>query len=224
MDWMNQNSNDIVGKTIAEQVTNKLRYEIIRNIIPVGSQITVKAIAERYNVGLMPVRDAFKILNSERLLEITPYKNARVLKIDKKFISNVYDIVRQLERMMAEELAISGDKKVIGEMQEINEQIKNFSYSIDAVPDYLKLNYAFHMKIADASANDIAISLYKYYWEGILISMRQVYFSSLSRFKEIIREHDAIIEAIRAGDVEKTDRCVKLHAIESRKDFMEKDI
>jgi len=99
----NEEYNPIDSKTIAERVADRLRGDILQKRIPEGSRITVKEIAQRYGAGLTPVRDAFQVLKSERLLEITPYTHARVLKLDKSFIKNVYDLVRQLECMMAEE-------------------------------------------------------------------------------------------------------------------------
>ena len=84
----------IVGQTMADYVADRLRMDIIQKRIPADSIITVKDISERYNVSLMPVRDAFHTLKGERFLEVVPYKHVKVLRIDREYVSNVYDFAR----------------------------------------------------------------------------------------------------------------------------------
>ena len=56
--------------TVAAQVTERLRSDIINKNIEPGSKITIKEISERYGVSNMPVREAFRTLEGEKLLEI----------------------------------------------------------------------------------------------------------------------------------------------------------
>ena len=63
--------------TVASKVTERLREDIISKKIEAGSRITIKEISERYGVGSMPVREAFRTLEGENLLEINPYKGAQ---------------------------------------------------------------------------------------------------------------------------------------------------
>lgn len=68
--------------TVASKVTERLREDIISKKIEAGSRITIKEISERYGVGSMPVREAFRTLEGENLLEINPYKGATVISFD----------------------------------------------------------------------------------------------------------------------------------------------
>lgn len=58
--------------TVASKVTERLREDIISKKIEAGSRITIKEISERYGTSNMPVREAFRTLEGEKLLEITP--------------------------------------------------------------------------------------------------------------------------------------------------------
>ena len=61
------------GNTLASKVTERLREDILSHKIEAGSHITIKNIAEIYGVSPMPVREAFRILEGENLLEVSPY-------------------------------------------------------------------------------------------------------------------------------------------------------
>ena len=76
----------INNATIASRVTEQLREDIINKIIEPGSRITIKEISERYGTSNMPVREAFRTLEGEKLLEINAYKGATVQQINQNFV------------------------------------------------------------------------------------------------------------------------------------------
>ena len=83
--------------TVASKVTERLREDIISKKIEAGSRITIKEISERYGTSNMPVREAFRTLEGEKLLEINAYKGATVLCIDETFVREIYGLLRALE-------------------------------------------------------------------------------------------------------------------------------
>lgn len=213
--------SEIVSNTIAARVADQLRQDILQKKIPEGSRITVKEISERYGVGLSPVRDAFQVLKSERLLEIVPYKHAQVLTLDHSFIENVYEYVAWLEKMMASHLLAENDPDVVAELADINAQLKDV---MDAEPfdrkAYLKLNRRFHDLFSHHEANDIVTEQYQFYSENILTATRSAYFPSDERLKAVLAEHDAIIEALKAGNEEELVKRVYEHSANAKADFL----
>ena len=127
---VNESSNQyVVGQTMADYVADRLRMDIIQKRIPADSIITVKDISERYNVSLMPVRDAFHTLKGERFLEVVPYKHVKVLRIDREYVSNVYDFARAIECLLIEDLLENGDEALYTELERINNRMRRLSDS-----------------------------------------------------------------------------------------------
>ena len=85
-----EDTKDLIsGKTIAVQIAEQLRVDILSRVIEPGSRITVKEIADRYNVSAMPVREAFNMLVGEQLLELNPYRGATVMAVTSELMAQL---------------------------------------------------------------------------------------------------------------------------------------
>ena len=107
--------------TVASKVTERLREDIISKKIEAGSRITIKEISERYGTSNMPVREAFRTLEGEKLLEINAYKGATVLCIDETFVREIYGLLRALECLIYESALPYIDDELIDELKAVNE-------------------------------------------------------------------------------------------------------
>lgn len=105
--------------TVASKVTERLREDIISKKIEAGSRITIKEISERYGTSNMPVREAFRTLEGEKLLEINAYKGATVLCIDETFVREIYGLLRALECLIYESALPYIDDELIDELKAV---------------------------------------------------------------------------------------------------------
>jgi len=215
----------VPGQTMADYVADKLRMDIIQKRIPADSIITVKEIAERYNVSLMPVRDAFHTLKGERFLEVVPYKHVKVLRIDKNYVRSVYDFARAIECLLIEDLIEKGDEEIYAKLERINNRMRRLSDEerIDA-EELTQLNTQFHNVLYDPSTNDVAKTYFKYYSDTILNALRAEYKVEQSRLKSMVEEHQELIDAARSGDLEQLKACMTRHCIEARDDFLKHEL
>lgn len=222
----NESSNQyVVGQTMADYVADRLRMDIIQKRIPADSIITVKDISERYNVSLMPVRDAFHTLKGERFLEVVPYKHVKVLRIDREYVSNVYDFARAIECLLIEDLLENGDEALYTELERINNRMRRLSDEEYIDPEELtQLNTQFHTLLYSTSRNAVAKHYFTYYSDTILNALRTEYKVEQSRLKSMVEEHEALIEAARAGDLEKLQKSMTKHCIDAKNDFLKNDL
>ena len=109
------------NSTIAAKVIEHLREEIILGSLSEGEHITIKQIADAYNVSPMPVREAFRALEGEKLLEIVPYKGAVVRRIDERFFLEVLEMCDALEAYMTEKAMGKIGEAEIGQLMQIND-------------------------------------------------------------------------------------------------------
>ena len=94
----------------SEAVYQKLKEQILHLELPPGSAISEIDTAAKYDVSRTPVRDAFKMLESEGLLEIRPHIGTFVSLIDLNMISDILYMREVLEQAVLKDLAVSLDK------------------------------------------------------------------------------------------------------------------
>lgn len=94
----------------SEAVYQKLKEQILYLELPPGSAISEIDTAATYEVSRTPVRDAFKMLESEGLLEIRPHIGTFVSLIDLNMISDILYMREVLEQAVFKDLTTSYDR------------------------------------------------------------------------------------------------------------------
>lgn len=207
------------GETIAAKVIARLREEIILGRLSEGEHITIKEIADRYQVSHMPVREAFRALEGERLLEIIPYKGAVVRTIDETFFLEILGVCDALEAHMTEAAMFKTGQEELNKLREINAQIKALKDTPQDRKRHVKLNTTFHSAIFSWAGNGLAQAQHSYF-HSLASMVRGRYSHSYSRIQEVAREHDAIIDAMEHHDVYELKRVLDLHARNARENLV----
>lgn len=78
---------------------NVIREAIIRGDFKPGERLKQSDLAEKMGVSRMPVREAFRKLESEGLIKLEPHKGAVVKSISIKDIEEIYALRSELEKM-----------------------------------------------------------------------------------------------------------------------------
>ncbi|OUS12613.1 GntR family transcriptional regulator [Rhodospirillales bacterium 47_12_T64] len=84
-------------QTITEAVAEALREEILSGQQKEGAQLRQDAIASRFNVSRIPVREALRQLEAEGLVTFYAHKGAVVSALSRAEIRELFDIRRLLE-------------------------------------------------------------------------------------------------------------------------------
>ena len=91
-------------------VYEKLKEQILHLELPPGSAISEIETAEKYQISRTPVRDAFKMLEGDGLLEIRPHIGTFVSLIDLNMISDILYMREVLEQAVFRDLTSIYDK------------------------------------------------------------------------------------------------------------------
>ena len=75
----------------------KVQKDILSGKIPANSKLTEQAICKKYNVSRTPVREAFRQLESDGLIENIPNRGAYVIGLSSRDISDLFDLRRTFE-------------------------------------------------------------------------------------------------------------------------------
>ena len=193
-------------------VYDLLRDEILDLTLPPGSPIDEVQLAERFSMSRTPIREALVRLAGEGLIDTLPNRTTMVSNIDFLNLHTFFDAITLMYRMttrLAAEHHRPDDLLIISA-----HQIK-FASAV-AAQDALAMiatNRDFHAAIAEAGRNPYFTALFcRLLDEGRRI-LRLYYQSFDDRLpRRYVHEHEEMIAAIAAHDIDAADRLAKSHA------------
>lgn len=124
--------------TLHLKVCNVIREAIIRGDFKQGERLKQSDLAEKMGVSRMPIREAFRKLESEGLIIMEPHKGAVVKSISIEDIKEIYALRSELEKMAVHQsvnLLTEEDIKqlsfLVSEMENANDADTFVQYNID---------------------------------------------------------------------------------------------
>lgn len=92
-------------RTIAEQIADACARRIVEGGLAGGERLTEQEVADRFGVSRGPVREAFRLLERRRLVELTPRKGARVRPLSLETMAHLFDVRIALAGLAARAMA-----------------------------------------------------------------------------------------------------------------------
>ena len=92
-------------ETLAVQIAQYVSDKIIRSELKPGEKIQEEKLAEELGVSRSPVREALRILEKDRLVEVVPRHGARVTEMSGEFVDHLFDILAELYALGARRFA-----------------------------------------------------------------------------------------------------------------------
>jgi DNA-binding GntR family transcriptional regulator len=197
------------GTTVGHLVSC-LREGILYGRYAPGQRLIETDLTREFGVSRGPLREAFRRLSAEGLIESIPNRGAAVRRLTRKETHELFEIRMALEMLCAELAARNiGSPGIRARFEDAIAPI--WSDLPRNVPSaYLDENKLFHQAVADAGGNDQLTAL------GRQMQLPLIMFQlSGALTPEILgqsnAEHRAIAKAILAGDVEGAARAMRAH-------------
>jgi len=194
-------NTQIHWRTKTEMIHSTLREAIMSGDLKPGERIVLSKVASDLGVSTIPVREAIKQLATEGLIDLSAHSEATVSRLSEKDFRELADIRVLLESYaakLATELStpefIAELKEELAEMQDCVDQV-NYKY-------YGVMNLNFHRTIYAFCGNEQLEKLI----DSITVRTyraRAIFSYNQSRLRESFAEHQAIVEAIVAGQAER---------------------
>lgn len=189
-----------------------LRDEILDLTLAPGSPIDEIQLAERMEMSRTPIREALVRLASEGLVTTLPNRSTVVSNIDFLNLHTFFDAITLMYRVTTR---LAGENRTDADLEIIRANQAAFAKAVqdqDALA-MISTNRAFHAAISDAGRNPYFTSLFcRLLDEGR--RMLRLYYSSYNDQlpKQYVIEHDDMIDAIAAQDIDACDRIATAHA------------
>lgn len=194
-------------------VYDRLREEILDLTLAPGTPIDEITLAERLSMSRTPVREALARLAGEGLVTALTNRSTVVAPIDFANLNAFFDALTLMYRAttrLAAEYRGEGDLTAIRAAQE------RYAIAVDAGDEALMIarNRDFHMAIAAAGRNPYYNQLFARLLDEGRRILRLYYYPDFEPGAPhpYVLEHDAIIAAIEARDIDLCDTLAKAHA------------
>jgi DNA-binding GntR family transcriptional regulator len=205
--------------SVVDVVTRDLRHKIIRGVLTSGQRIKEIEVAREFNTSRPPVRESFKILESEGLITIRPRRGAFVSEITEKDIWEIYTVYAALTDL-AIELAIEKvSAEDIGKLENCIKKMEEGLYQEpEDVEKYHKYHRMFHENILQIAENNrltkICISL-----NNQTLKFSKIIFSNKEYRMATFQKHKEILETIRRKNKDRAKRVSYDHVMEGMKNL-----
>lgn len=197
------------GVTLAESLRQRLEAAIASGRIEPGARLDEQEIAAQYGMSRTPVREAFRLLAANNLVELRGRQGATVRSIGAHALIEMFQVMAELEglcaRLAARRMNAAQKAKII----EIHERLKSISGSGD-IDLFYDVNQEFHEVIYEASHNAFLAEQTRKLRNQVAAYRRRVTHMP-NRIADTIREHEAIMEAIFAHDSERAHSAMRDH-------------
>jgi DNA-binding GntR family transcriptional regulator len=212
-------SFDVAGTDEAvasRRIANSLRDSILVGKLAPGARVYQEEIAAQFGASRLPVREAFRILESEGLIMLKSNSGAWVAKLDLKECVEIYRIRERLEPLALGESIGGLSESTIGTIEQLSIDIEN-STDIDT---FLKLDRQFHLLTYQACEMRSLMNMVERFWNTTQ-QYRRAYTALLGMEKRwiIYYEHRLLVDAIKRRDGEEAERVLHGHIRRTRREL-----
>ena len=209
---MNKPAIPLKVKGVSSSVVTYLKNQIISGSLKPGQKLNEIVLSEQLGVSRPPLREAFRVLESEHLVYTAPRKGAFVTDLSLKDLRDLYQVREMIECYAIELLKNVKKKKLL----ELEFALKKAS-SLEPPRDDLEKTMDYHKQFAEFHEALIRIAD-----NARLAGFYDVISSNLTRYQLIylyvpgsgirsVAEHQRIFAKIKAGAYEEAKGLMKKH-------------
>lgn len=201
-------------------ISQRIREDIVANVLPFGSRLTINMLAERYATSHTPVREALHELSGEGIVVTEPNRGAWVRAIDARFVAELMDLRAGIEARLARLAAERATPAQIATLREIEVRLEAHLADGDHA-GALDANREFHGVINAAAASPASADIVSRHWL-LLAALWQRYGYEPTRFDGVVNDHQHLIMAIAARDGHAAELIIGAHVMKSKQSLIQR--
>lgn len=206
-------------QTLANQLANELRRNILRGKLLPGAPIKERDNATEMGVSRTPMREAIRILAKEGLVELRPSRSPIVATLNFKEISDQAEVLIALEKLSAELACKHATDQDIERIESIVDYMADHFDDTDPL-DMFEIDMSFHTAIAEASHNLALAETHRSFlqrlWHPRYLAAKQ-----RRNRARVVNEHTDILVALRTRDEGEARGAIDIHLWRLAEDIRE---
>lgn len=184
-------------RSLRDETVDEMRRMILDGVLGPGEHLSEASISERLGVSRHPVREAFRRLEAEGLLQSLPRRGVRVVELDSDELKIVREVRLALELIAVRRTVERGDQATMSALRAALEEGRAAASAGDR-ERILELNDEFHELLASGGGS-------RFLTETLRSARNQSYHlvgGKSAAVRQSWDEHAAIIQATLDRDTE----------------------
>jgi len=206
-----------VGPISREMLSSKIKDRIMQLVLEgelqPGDRVVETRIARELGVSQSPVREAIRDLAGVGIIEIEPFRGARVRRFTLAEFLDDMEIRGELEAIAARRAATRITDDEIARLETLVEEMHALGEDGDAHGQALK-NTEFHQRVVIAAGSEALLRVWR-----LLEPFARTYVTAMIPGTDLVwlgDRHGSIVAALRAGDADLAATNMREHAREAR--------
>jgi DNA-binding FadR family transcriptional regulator len=223
----------IEPRRLYRQIAEQIRGLIMSGEYAVGARLPPERdLAKQLRVSRPSVREALIALEVEGLVEVRVgsgiYVHALAAGMSAARAGNgghlagPFDLIRARKAIEGECAALAAKVGKRPQLAQIAEALQQMEEDAQKMAQPLEADRLFHLRVAEATNNVALVHVVKNLWEergGPLFTQLQHHFNTPRSWSSAIREHAAVLEAIRSHDPDQARATMHHHMEQAAKRF-----
>lgn len=207
-------------RSLAEEVTEILRNRILQGEYEIGEKLTESKIAAEMKVSRTPIRDAFRQLEKEQLVEYIPNKGCFARGFSREDMVDIYAVRREVEQLAICRVIEHADEESLAELTQQLDRMRCYTEQ-GSYEKLLQANEEFHQMIYRMTGSRFIVRIMRTYQEYVHRARRET-LKKEEDLPDIYREHEKIYQAIADRDEEAAKEAVAVHLDNSARRAMQR--
>ncbi|MDP2239834.1 MAG: GntR family transcriptional regulator [Burkholderiales bacterium] len=185
-------------RLLHEEVIDRLRDMIVQGELAPETKLNERVLAAQLGISRTPLREAFKYLASEGLVELLPNRGAVVAPLKPGKVKEIFVVLGALEALAGELVCRNATDADIAEIRALHYQMVAHHARGELAP-YFRYNQQIHIRLVECAGNATLAQVYR----GLNAHVRRArYMANLSheRWDAAVGEHEEILAALTARD------------------------
>lgn len=202
---------DSRDRTKQQFVYRTLRAAIIRCELPPGERLVIDELARRFELSIIPVREALRLLQSEGLVTNVPHVGVTVAPVSRESILEVFTVLEGLELVATRAAAERATARDLAALAEIVAQMDS-ALGSGLYEQWAELNTRFHLAISELAAMPMLQEMMqrtldrwdrirRYHFRGVLVH----------RADQAQAEHHELLAQLEARDLPRLEQTIRQH-------------
>ncbi|MEZ4727388.1 MAG: GntR family transcriptional regulator [Caldilineaceae bacterium] len=203
----------IEQRTLSDEAADRLRAAIRSGVLPPGTRLIERELAERLGMSRIPIREAIQRLVDEGLARKLPHRGAQVYTPTREEIEEISSLRVILERFVAERVIERWQPHHEGELRQIVQAMRQAANQHDLQEVYAQ-DYRFHLLLWQIAQHSMMlevlstlrarISRFLYEANGAL---------TMAELEMHINGHDDLIEVLLSRQVSQAQDSFMRHVL-----------
>ena len=217
---LTQPESKVARASTREQTRARIRHGLMAGMFTPGQVLSLRKMAQALGTSLMPVRETLSQLVAAGVLEGQQNGSARVPKLSKERLQDLYEVRNLLESRAAR---LAAERATSGLMQELGQINKELLSAVKKrkLSDCLLKNQEFHFTLYRASESEVLMPIIENVW---LQSGPMLYFTLLEPGVHWdASAHSAVLDSLAERDPNAVARAISRDIRSTLKLFLSSD-